>query len=266
LQRINYYRAMAGLQTIRNDETLSDGCSDHARYLLDNYGSIIKGGGVLGSAGHEEEPGKVDYTPDGAGCAGEGDIGFGCGDSVTGVGAVDGWMGTPFHRLAILDPSLEAAGFGSFESQGCWASALRLPSHAKFGAYAHPIEFPPNGSTVALSWPGGEWPSPLTGCPGYSEPIGLPITIQLGEGLFPNMTSHSLTENGALVEHCAYDAKGYSAPDQYMQEYARQVLHSLSAVVLIPRRPLVAGKTYAVSITANGQTYGWSFTGAAGSQ
>src|SRR5207245_2404460 len=46
LQRINFYRAMAGLNAVRNDAALSGGCLNHARYLLENYAAIIKGGGI----------------------------------------------------------------------------------------------------------------------------------------------------------------------------------------------------------------------------
>ncbi len=262
LGRINYYRAMAALETVRNDPKLSGGCFNHARYLLENYTAIIKGGGILGSAGHDEEPEKKGYTQDGASCAGNGDVAWGCGP-FTELDAVDHWVEGPFHRLGLLNPALDSAGFGEFENDGCWASAVRLPAHPRFETYEHPIEFPADGSTIALTWRGGEWPNPLDGCPGYSEPVGLPITIQLGHFFYPRLLSHSLTESGVMVEHCAYDAKGYAARDLYMQEYARQVLHSFSAIVLIPRHPLAAGKNYAVSVTANGQTYSWSFKTAA---
>ncbi len=263
LTRLNYYRAMAALEAVKNDTKLSGGCLNHARYLLENYSTIIKGGGILGNAGHDEQPDKKDYTAKGANCAGNGDVAWGCGP-FTGQDAVDHWVEGPFHRLGILNPALDSAGFGEFELDGCWASAVRLPPHQRFETYAHPVEFPPNGSTIALSWRGGEWPNPLDGCPGYSEPVGLPITIQLGHGFYPNLVRHSLTENGVAVEHCAYDAKGYVTAEQYMQEYARQVLHNFSTIVLLPRHPLAIGKTYAVSVTANGQTYEWSFMTAAG--
>jgi pSer/pThr/pTyr-binding forkhead associated (FHA) protein len=262
LQRINFYRAMAGLDAVRNDAGLSGGCLNHARYLLENYAAIIKGGGILGGAGHEEQPDKKDYTADGANCAGNGDVAWGCGPFVD-SDAVDHWVEGPFHRLGLLNPALDSAGFGEFQDDGCWASAVRLPPHQRYERYEHPIEFPPNGSAIALTWRGGEWPNPLDGCPGYSEPVGLPITLQLGHGFYPDLASHSLTQDGVALEHCAYNAKGYATSDQYIQEYARQVLHSFSAIVLIPRNPLVAGKTYAVSITADGQGYKWSFTTAA---
>jgi hypothetical protein len=38
--------------------------------------------------------------------------------------------------------------------------------------YAHAVEFPPDGATVALDWIGIETPDPLTACAGYERPSG----------------------------------------------------------------------------------------------
>jgi len=259
VKQVNYYRSMAALRPVANDPTLSGGCLNHARYLVENYGAVVKGGGILGSAVHDEQTDKKDYTEEGANCASNGDVAWGCGP-FTESDSVDHWVEGPFHRLGILNPALERAGFGEFQVDGCWFSAIRLLGHPDYMRYERPIYFPPDGSTIGLRWRGGEWPNPLDGCPGYSEPVGLPITVQLGYGFYPHLTSHSLTEGGLAVDHCAYDAQGYSSTDRYMQEYARTVLHSHAAIVLIARHPLAAGKTYTVSVTADGKNYQWSFT------
>jgi hypothetical protein len=56
------------------------------------------------------------------------------------------------------------------------------------GKLRSPIEFPPSDSRVSLLlYPGGDWPNPLTSCPGHATPTGvskiLPI---LGRGTGPD--------------------------------------------------------------------------------
>jgi hypothetical protein len=61
------------------------------------------------------------------------------------------------------------------------------------------------------------------------------------------------------LEHCVFDETTYTNPDSGTQSTGRNVLNARDAIVLIPRNPLTAGAIYQVSITANGQTYAWSF-------
>jgi hypothetical protein len=62
-----------------------------------------------------------------------------------------------------------------------------------------------------------------------------------------------------VVQACGFDSTSYSNPDGYTQELGRNVLKSYGTVVVIPRAPLDKGAKYAVSMTANGKTYNWSF-------
>jgi hypothetical protein len=106
-----------------------------------------------------------------------------------------------------------------------------------------------------------ETPDPLTSCPGYATPAGLPIIIQVGPGnRTPHITAHSITRNGVSLEHCAFDETTYTNPDAAEQSVGRNVLDIRDAVVLIPRAPLDQWTEYSVSVTADGQTYRWSFT------
>jgi hypothetical protein len=62
------------------------------------------------------------------------------------------------------------------------------------------------------------------------------------------------------LEHCAFDETTYKNPDATQQSVGRSILIMRDAIVLIPRAPLDQWTKYAVSVTANGQTYNWSFT------
>jgi hypothetical protein len=127
-----------------------------------------------------------------------------------------------------------------------------------------PIEFPPDGGSVALTSFENEWPNPLTSCPGYGPPSGLAITLQLGNWLDTHLSQYSVARvsaggNRSAVEACGIDSTSYSNPDAYSQELGRNVLKSYGTVVLVPRAPLEKGAKYAVSMTANGKQYNWTF-------
>lgn len=259
LRRINHYRTMAKLSPAREDRSLSAGDLKHTRYLAENYADVIKTGGNLGVSGHEESPDKQYYTPEGAAAAQTSNVAWGCGP-FSPAGEIDRWLEGPFHRLAILNPELDLAGYGDFKKDGCWTAAVRLPLRPKPPEiFDHPIEFPPDGAQVSLAWEGGEWPDPLASCPGYREPIGLPITLEVGRFVDPQLSAHSIVAEEQPIEHCAFDAAGYVNSDASAQEYGREVLKGFSTVVLIPRRPLGRGKTYKVSVTARGRDDTWSF-------
>ena len=258
LVRLNHFRAMAQVGLLHEDPSISAAAQAHSQYLLANYAGKISGGEPLGDAGHEEVPGKTGYSPAGAAIAPNVQLAWGCGPYDTG-GQIDQWIAGPFHRLPMLDPFLAEVGFGETTNDGCWVAALRLAAPAEHpGPYAKAIEFPPDGVAVPISWSGVEFPNPLASCPGYEMPVGLPITLQLGRLFDAQLTAHSLTVDGAVIDSCAFDAHGYQNPDAAAQEYGRWALRSSGAVVLIPRVPLNPGKRYSVSITAHGQVYGWT--------
>ncbi len=96
--------------------------------------------------------------------------------------AIDSWMTGPFHGIGIIDPQLRKVGFGSYREAGSgWQmgatlDVLRglgpLPASVKF-----PVRFPKAGGTTHLSsYNGFESPDPLTSCPDYTAPSGLPLT------------------------------------------------------------------------------------------
>jgi hypothetical protein len=229
----------------------------------------------LGAEMHTEDPASANFTPEGLEAAKSSDIDVWSMRGVSNDGwgspewSIDGWMALPFHRMPILNPRLTSAGFGLYcESEACAAglnllkgSQGKAPAHA---ASSEPIEFPPDGGTVALRSFENEWPNPLTSCPGYAPPSGLAITLQLGNWLDTHLSQYSVARiddggSRSAVEACGIDSTSYSNPDAYSQELGRNVLKSYGTVVLIPRAPLEKGAKYAVHLNANGKQYNWTF-------
>jgi uncharacterized protein YkwD len=263
LARVNYYRRMGGVQPVVEDDTLSDGDRKHARYLIENYGDIIKNGGDPGGAAHNEEEGRDWFTAEGFAAAKNSVVYEGC-SATSPAQEIDGWVNTPFHRLPIINPNLKRAGYGRYDKGDCWAAALDTHFVDSDKPFDRPRMFPPDRATIGMaSFDGNEWPPPLTSCPGYVAPVGLPVTVVLGSGIDAILTAHSVTKDGQPVEHCAFDASSYANPSEWLQDRARKTIKADGAIVLIPRRPLTPNATYNVEITANGQSYKWSFKVAA---
>jgi hypothetical protein len=276
LRRVNYYRAMVKLPPIVEDPELSKGDSAHTAYIVKNYHDAIMSSG-LGAEMHEEDPGNPNFTPAGLEAAKSSDMDVwsmrGVSKDADGWGSpdwsIDGWMSLPFHRMPILNPKLTSAGFGlDCESEACAAglnllkgSQGEMPAAA---AKSLPIEFPPDGGTVAIRSFENEWPNPLTSCPGYGPPSGLAITLQLGNWMDTHLSDYSLARvnpdgSRSAMQACGIDSTSYSNPDAYSQDLGRNVLKSYGTVVLIPRTPLDQGGKYAVSMNANGKQYNWTF-------
>jgi len=260
LERINFYRAALGLDPIHDNPDLSAAAAAHARYLLLNFGEDLRSAKPISGDAYEEKPGNRGYSASGAAAARNLDLAMGC-SSNEAAQQIDRWLEGPFHRFAVFDPDLTEAGYGQAESGGCWVAALRLPQPPpeEEKPYPRAIEFPPDRADVALDWIGLEAPDPLESCPGYSRPVGLPITLQIGRLVDTKLTAHSLTEDGKPIEHCAFDADSYRNHIKSLQTFGHWNLRDAGAVVIVPRSPLRAGSRYSVSITAAGNSYAWSF-------
>ena len=258
-ERINYYRTMAGLNPIRVAADVSAAAEAHVRYLLTNFTAQMRTPAGIGDAAFGEDPSRPGYSREGAGVAANSQVAWGCGDSDVDR-QIDRWLAGPFQRVEMLNPGLRGAGFAEVSANGCWAAALRLLSARQaVGPYAAAVEFPPDGSAVALAVNPGETPDPLTACPGFPDTAGLPITLQLGRLIPVVLESGTMTMNGRPIEHCTFDARTYRNPSAAGQEYGRWALRSNSAIVMVPAAPLHPGALYKVSLSVSGQKYSWSF-------
>jgi len=296
LVRWNYYREAAGVAPIAADPELNLAAQHHAKYLVENHiavaDAILENGRMLESgynaSAHSESEGNPYYTSDGDKWAPYSTIIRADKMLSNGAPLVDD-QAARVDSLAIVDPQLEAVGFGHYCVPGeCVASIIYrrgLPKSKFLALYEgnsmdwnanlgdmpfttarlrKPLEFPP----ASIPFPSladrvGEYPDPLSACHGFSMPVGVPIVLQLGapmQGEDVKISSNSLSDNGTPLDTCAYDATSYSNPDGYAQMQARRVLHAYGAVVVIPKNPLQAGRTYTVNIVADSQTYRWSFS------
>ena len=255
LAQVNSYRAMAGLPAVTENTSWSYGNWLHGRYMVKN--DVIQ---------HSEDPSNPWYTPAGSAAAQASNLTCSYGVDASDEYAVNSWMQAPFHAIGMLDPALLRVGYGSYREadgglqMGAGLDVIRglgsIPPSVEF-----PIRWPSDGTSVPLTRHWGEYPSPLTSCPGYSAPSGLPIILQIGPGnLVPNVTSHSFMRGSAPLDHCVFDETNYANPDSSQQSLGRSILDFRDAIVLVPRDPLTPGASYTVSITANGQAHTWSFT------
>jgi hypothetical protein len=295
LARWNYYRASVSVPVLEVDPALNDAALHHAKYLVNNHidagDGIIRQGRLIetgwNTSAHSESVGNPWYTEDGEKWANYANVFRGSAPVSDGTTLVDE-QASRTDLLAITDPQLASVGFGLFcEKDDCAGVIVYkhgLPKSQFLALYEgngmdwnpmlgtmpftvarlrKPIEFPP--ASIAFpshTYHGGEYPDPLTSCPGYSAPTGNVIVLQLGaptEGEDVKISSSSISEGGSQLESCAFDATSYANPDGSQQKRARQILHQYGAVVVIPKSPLQSGHTYTVSMVADAQPYTWSF-------
>jgi len=254
LDRLNFYRAMASLPPVVEDPALSGAVLQHARYM-------VKHGVVTHSQNR-----RVSWaTPEGAAAAAASNLAGSTRSTEPDSWAVDAWMQAPFHALGMIDPALRQVGFGIQHTRhGRVQTAAGLdvirgrtaaPSLVSF-----PIVWPANGTSVPLAAHVAEDPSPLTSCPGYEVPTGLPVIVQLApDGDVPNVTFSWIDDGESLLEHCVFDEGTYRNRDAAQQNLGRSILASRHAIVAIPRKPLRPGFSYRAVIEVNGRLLDWTF-------
>ena len=253
MDHLNFYRAIAHLSPVTEKAAWSDADRKHAIYIVKND-----------ALRHSENPDNSYYTPEGQTAAQQSNLFASFNSNDPDSRAVDTWMLSPFHAVGLLDPRLVQVGYGSYREErgnlqmGAALNVIAGISHTAQAIY--PIFWPGNDTIIPMSHHLGGQPSPLTSCPGYTAPSGLPLILQIGPGNFtPVVSATSFTQRGQPLEHCVFDETTYTNPDRSQQKLGRSILGARNAIVLIPRSPLTAGTNYTASITANGQAYAWSF-------
>jgi hypothetical protein len=274
LEVLNEYRARLNVPPVTEDPRLSRGDIAHVKYLMTNYSHVFADGGHIGALYHQEDETKPGYSVEGLKAAHSSDVMYQSrrnkqSEDLLMEKAIEWWISGPFHRAPLLNPELREVGFGQYcEGTGC-VSALDSLSDAPLApssgrALAKPIEVPPDGATVKASGFGGEWPDPVSPCPGYSN-LAPAITLQLGMHVPAKITDASLTQTsgtgaGTKVVTCAYDSEGYTNSDSFTQIKGREILGSFGEVVMMVRDPLASGASYRVAMTVSGKPYEWTFS------
>lgn len=260
LQYLNIFRSAANLPPLLEDVTWSLDSAAHSRYMT--YTGILS---------HNEDPASQYYSRGGQAAGENGNIASGFIGSDPYEWAINYWMSAPFHAIPILDPQLSKTGFAEYrDPSGLSPLTATLdvgrglepsPPDVQF-----PILFPGDGGlTWVLRYSLPEFPEALSTCPGYEQPTGAPIILQIGDGReTPQVAATALSRDGEYLAHCRFDETNFTHPNEYRQRSARTILDQRDAIVIIPQQPLVPDATYTVRVDVNGQTYNWSFRTAAG--
>ena len=252
LQIVNSYRTSAGLPRVSEEPAWTDAVAKHAVYLA-----------MTGSMVHGEDADSPYYSPEGAAAAEKSVLAGGRGTMRSDRDLIDGWMTAPFHALHFLEPRLQRVAFASTHglTDASLNSSAVLDVVHGIGAKVvtdRPITFPAGGSTTPLTSFLAETPDPLSACPGYAVPAGLPLLALFPTA--PGATTATLSMGGQRVEICLID-NGYANPDATDQRTVRMLLSQKNAVVIVPRVPLRPGATYTARVTtAWAGTVEWSFT------
>jgi hypothetical protein len=295
LVRMNYYRAMTGAEAVKEFPSLNDDATNHSRYVVLNHiqpgdvtivGNHLKGAGKYSRELHTEDPKLEGYSSGGASIARGAVIAEADAIPSTGTDFVDRLMTNPSNAMLVLDPELRFLSYGQYCGNGLCAATFKMRQQifiTEFRAlYRHtaserdsdsrgmrpmyfrkPIEFPPEGSSTTLRIYEEQLSvDPLSSCPGYATPSGLPIFVSLGRYGHedtPLLTSHALVEDGNPIEHCAYDGSNYSNKDATIQDGARKGMSFFMMAVIVPRLPLKIGSAYDVSMTIDSVEHSWKF-------
>lgn len=260
LAYVNFIRSLAGLPAVTENPVWSAGDVAHSKYMVKNQ--VI---------GHDENPALPFYSDEGNTAAANGNVAINSNINATDAQIINQWVSGPFHQLGIIDPKLNQTGFGAYREAGQpftvggTLDVLRGRLGAVPAGITFPVYWPANGKSLNLTTYGGnESPDPLTGCPGYTAPTGLPLYLQLGPGnVTPAVTASSMKQGATDIPVCVFDQTNYTNGNAGQQSLARSILQGRSAIVIIPQAPLVPGSSYTVSITTNGNTYNWTFNVAA---
>jgi hypothetical protein len=142
LDLLNHYRAIAGLGTLRENSEASASMAAHTHYLLANFTQDIRSGSPIPQA-YDEDPSRPGYSASAASQAHNSQLAWGCSSFDAGK-QIDRWIASPFHRVAMLNPSTADTGFGSASDSGCWLprSAFRLQPSASLLTRTR-LNFPP---------------------------------------------------------------------------------------------------------------------------
>ena len=260
LQFVNRFRASAGVPPLLENTAWSLDAYEHSRYMA-----------YTGDLSHSQDVNSPYFSRAGTAAAENGNIAAGYSSSAPFQWAFNYWMSAPFHALPIIDPQLAVTGFAEYRAPDSLLQVTAtLDVRRGLGplpaGVAYPIRYPGDGaSTWVLRYSLPEFPEALSTCPGYQQPTGAPIILQLGDGsLVPHVTATSLARDGQYQAHCWFDETTFTHPNEFRQRSARTILDQRDAVVIIPQEPLLLDSTYTVRIDANGQTYTWSFHTVAG--
>ncbi|MCC7536394.1 MAG: thrombospondin type 3 repeat-containing protein, partial [Deltaproteobacteria bacterium] len=250
---LSWTRSLVGLGPVVNDAELTHGCEIHLAYLRRRSEEL--GEPVLT---HEEDL-SLDYASEegnDAGIASVLSIGRG------GIAeAIDGWMGTLYHRLPLIHPGLARVGVAAGDGYACVQYAPGTDARA---AAPYPILWPPPDLVgAARAFAGSESPCPTVDDPfaGGARP-GSATIASIGLNGMGAMSDVSATlarlDTGDVVPlfRLYYDG----GPTEHEQQ---GYLDGTIALVPEPGSTLDRAAVYEVTVDAAlsgaAQTFRWRF-------
>jgi len=232
LALVNEFRRRAGVPPVVYDNTLSQGCHEHARYMVLHRGTHA----MYHLNAHLQDPKLEGATAAGAACGAHADLSH----SVENIAdAVHGWMASLYHRQPVIAPynGRIALGYAKLPG-GNYAVALRFVM-APYDRRLYPVAYPGDGNTNVPIDFHSEVPNPLPRVPYAGHPFTLvfpaydPVT---------NVAASLVDDAGEPVPIFL------STPEQPATEYSQ---NNHGIVGLIPQKPLRAGARYTATVTAS---------------
>lgn len=252
LAEANALRDRLGLKPFTHDPEMDAACHRHGVYLALNYGAPE----TEGLKAHDEVAGLPGTSPEGAAAGKDSVINYGVG----GREAVQGWLGSLYHRLRFLAPLYTKMGFGgAVGPEGAITMFYtRMDDDPGSVQRTTPFVYPYDGQTgVPLAF-GGEVPNPVPEA-GAMTLAGYPVTLQLPIEIAFADVDATLTDAGGEPVDC-----WVLTPDNNpLGGFQR------GTVCLFPKTHLKPGTRYTAHVAASTTWLGedpgsvdetWSFT------
>jgi len=231
LEIFNTWRMMNGLPAVRVDAALSKACAEHCAYM-EKHGMT-----------HVQEAGQDGYTGEGAAAGLRSCLGQ---DGPR--QSVHMFYASFYHRLPLIHPGTNAIGIG----QSPRFTAVDGLTTREFRKWKYPIIIPAPGTWFQLTHFAREMPRPY---PTEFKP-GFPITLTFQSG--------AITNAGGILR--LKNRKGPEIPTLLSSpEHPanRKRPQNRMTICLIPRVPLLPGKTYWVQVAyeldGKGKEHTWVF-------
>jgi hypothetical protein len=260
LSRTNHYRHSIGLQNVFESKALDAADRKHAKWTARNQ-----------TLCHCEPKGSPGYSKKGDKAGLHSVIELGVGRA---VGAVDLWMGAPFHATCLLNPAWSVGGFalsGDAAAEWCIAGKQVVDVASAHGAVQPGLDaaqtFPSRHMKVPTSLlaNAGESPDPRTSCPGHWPSWTVPVLFRVAHP--PKSDPHLKHVSARLTRGhhkigptCVFSGSTFHSSDGYSQILVRQILSAGPWVVLLARPTLHRGATYRAKLTDGHYTQKTTFT------
>ena len=264
---LSRHRAVSGLPAVDGD--LESGSQAHASYLSRNFGRPE----VAGLRVHEEDASLPGATAEGAIAAKRSHVASG---DQSAAPMIDGLIGAPLHRHALMDPRLDRIGIGR-SGEGTrtepyqWVVDLSSADRQWVGppvAVAYPG---PGQMQVPVRFADGETPDPRAAVAGPGAAIsgmGYPITLSFF-GCRPSATTARLTLIGTTSTDGTVASTGDSEVPIYLLTPGTTIRtdtgdRDVEPVLFFAREVLRPQTAYRATVSATcgslgTNTYEWTF-------